>query len=222
MTDGRRNGSYAVEIQDLRFGYGDQAVLALRHYTLDTGASAAVIGPSGSGKTTLVQLLAGLLTPDRGSIRILGQDLGALSESRRDRFRGRHIGFVFQQLHLMPALTVEQNLALARQLAGHPPDPDRLAALLEHLGLGALGGRRPRALSHGQAQRVAIARALVHAPELLIADEPTSALDDANAEAVLDLLVESAAAFGAALIVVTHDRRVRGRLARELSLERAA
>lgn len=123
------------------------------------------------------------MSPDQGNVRILGQDLGALSESQRDRFRGRHIGFVFQQLHLMPALTVVENLALARQLAGHQPDPDRIDELLQRLGLAGLGARRPRALSHGQAQRVAIARALVNAPELLIADEPTSALDDANAAA---------------------------------------
>ena len=218
MTDDSHSCSHALEVRDLRFGYGQRSLLALNFYALDAGGHVAVIGPSGCGKTTFVHLLAGLLSPDGGHVRVLGQDMAALSESQRDRFRGRHIGFVFQQLHLMPALTVRENLVLAQRLARSGQRDDRIDSLLGRLGLTNLARRRPEALSHGQAQRVAIARALVHAPELVIADEPTSALDDDNAEAVLELLVDFATESGAALVVVTHDRRVRGRLASELSL----
>lgn len=218
MTENTSPDRNAVELQDVRFAYGARTVLRLDHYTLRTGQQAAVIGPSGCGKTTFVHLLAGLLSPDSGHIRVLGQDIAGLSESQRDRFRGRHIGFVFQQFHLLPALTVHENLVFAQRLARSGQRRERVDDLLVRLSLTELATRRPDALSHGQAQRVAIARALVHAPELVIADEPTSALDDANAEAVLELLVESAEESGAALIVVTHDRRIRGRLASELSL----
>lgn len=222
MTGTMPSDGNAVELHHVRFAYAARTVLALDHYALRAGGQATVIGPSGCGKTTFVHLLAGLLSPDRGQVRVLGQDMAALSESRRDRFRGRHIGFVFQQLHLMAALNVRQNLELAQRLAGDSVSPHRIDDLLTRLGLIEFANRRPDALSHGQAQRVAIARALVHTPELVIADEPTSALDDANAESVLELLVASAEASGAALLVVTHDRRVRGRLANELKLGPAA
>ena len=208
-------------MRDLHFAYARQTVLRLDRFRLGRSENTAVIGPSGCGKSTFVHLLAGLLSPDAGTVRVLGQDLAALAEAERDRFRGRHIGFVFQRLHLLPALTVRENLALAQRLARRKRGWRRIDTLLERLGLAPMAGRKPRALSHGQAQRAAIARALVHEPELVIADEPTSALDDGHAHDVLALIREVAAGASAALLIVTHDHRVRGHLDGEFALDRS-
>lgn len=189
---------------------------------LARGETALLLGPSGSGKSTLLQLAAGLLAPTRGEVWLDGQPLSALAESARDRLRGARVGLVFQRLHLIPALDVAGNLALARRLAGRPADPARIRQLLAALGIEALAGRRPHQLSLGQAQRVAIARALVHAPGLILADEPTAALDDAAAEAVARLLLEQASAQGAALLIVTHDARLRPWVARHWQLPAVA
>jgi ABC-type lipoprotein export system ATPase subunit len=212
----------AVEVDQLCFGYGGDSVVSMESFRLDRSHSCALIGPSGCGKSTFVHLLAGLLTADTGAIRILGQDLAELTEAERDRFRGRHIGFVFQRFHLIPSLTVRENLQLAQRLSRRRPPPGHIDEILERLGLAGLGRRRPAALSHGQAQRVAIARALVHTPELVIADEPTSALDDGHAQDALALITDITSASGAALLVVTHDQRVRGRLDRDFEMGHSA
>ncbi len=209
----------AVDVTDLGFSYGNNKVVSMERCRLDRGRSMAVIGPSGCGKTTFLHLLAGLIRPSSGSIRILGQDLTQLSGAPLDRFRGRNIGLVFQRFHLLPALNVKENVLLAQRLAGSRVDAARVATLLEQLDLEGLEHHRPSMLSQGQAQRVAIARALVHSPELIMADEPTSALDDGHAEQALALLSESAQTVGAALLVVTHDQRVRGRLDGEFEME---
>ncbi|MEC9365209.1 MAG: ABC transporter ATP-binding protein [Pseudomonadota bacterium] len=208
-----------LRIENLGFSYGQRAVLRLDGLTLNEGETCAVIGPSGCGKTTLLHLIAGLLQPVRGSVAVCGQRLDALDASACDRFRGHHLGIVFQRLHLLPALAVLENLLLAQRLARVSPDARDARRLLDALGVGEFARARPAQLSQGQAQRVAIARALVHRPALLLADEPTSSLDDDNAERAIDLLQEQARAVGAALLVVTHDRRIRGRLAREVQLE---
>lgn len=210
---------HAIEVTDLRFNYGDTAAVRVDKCHLPDQKSLAIIGPSGCGKTTFLHLLAGLLRPDSGLIRILGQDLSQLRGARMDRFRGQHIGMVFQQHYLLPSLTVHQNLQLALRLARKPSDPARIRELYDMLGLNGLEQRRPAMLSQGQAQRVAIARALVHQPQLIIADEPTSALDDHNAEQALTLLKDSAATYNAALLVVTHDQRLRGQLDHEFNME---
>jgi len=178
----------------------------------------AVIGASGCGKTTFLHLLAGLIRPSAGTIKVLGQDLAQLRGGALDRFRGQRIGLVFQRLHLLPALAVKQNVVLAQRLARKSIDVTRIDALFERLNIGQLENHKPSMLSQGQAQRVAIARALVHSPQLVMADEPTSALDDHQAEQALALLRESAEAVGAALLIVTHDQRVRGAMTREFEL----
>jgi ABC-type lipoprotein export system ATPase subunit len=208
----------ALQVADLSFAYGAQPLLSLPSLDLPAGSSCALIGPSGCGKTTLLHLIAGLLPPQRGRIVVAGKALTELGGAALDRFRGRHIGIVFQRLHLLPALTVLENLQLAQRFAGVQRDAAAARALLDALAIGALAPVRPATLSQGQAQRVAIARALVHRPRLLLADEPTSNLDDDNARRALDLLCEQAWAIGAALLLVTHDHRVRGRLERELVL----
>lgn len=198
-----------IEAEGIRHSYGGQPVLALDHLQLDTGQQHLLLGPSGCGKTTLLHILAGLLLPDAGSIRIAGQDLRALGPAARDRFRGQHIGLVFQRLHLVGAVNVLQNLALARHFGRRAPDHSRALALLEQLGLGHRAHAMPDTLSQGEAQRVAIARALVNQPAILLADEPTSSLDDDNAQEVVALLRDASEREGAALLVVTHDQRLR-------------
>ena len=208
----------AIDVTDLSFSYGDRRVVDLGRFELAKGASLAVIGPSGCGKTTLLHLLAGLIRPDAGRIHVLGQDLSELSDTALDRFRGRSIGLVFQRFHLLPALNVRENTLLAMKLARSKPDSEKVEELFHRLGLEGLERHKPSMLSQGQAQRVAIARALVHGPPIVMADEPTSALDDGNAAEAIELLRESVAAAGAALLVVTHDQRVRGLLDSELEL----
>lgn len=208
-----------LHIENLEFAYRERTVLRLAELELSSAETCAVIGPSGCGKTTLLHLIAGLLHPSRGFVRVLGQSFADLSSSACDRFRGQHLGIVFQRLHLLPALSVLENLVLAQRCARVTSNAKAACALLDQLGVGALRQSKPAALSQGQAQRVAIARALVHRPKLLLADEPTSSLDDANARLALDLLIAQARACGAALLVVTHDARVRGWMDRELHLE---
>lgn len=168
-----------------------------------------LLGPSGSGKSTWLHLLAGILTPERGSILLGGTDYATLGGADLDRFRGRHIGLVFQKAYFLEALSVGENLAIARRTAGLPADDRLVHTLLEQLGIGNYYRKSPRQLSVGEQQRVTIARALVTQPKLILADEPTSALDNINARRVSALLRQRAAELGATLIVVTHDERLR-------------
>ena len=211
-------GRAAVDVRDLVQVFGARTVLDLPAWRVERGAHTLVIGPSGCGKSTLLHMIAGLIRPSRGRIAIDGQDLAALGPAALDAFRGRRIGIVLQSMHLIGALTVRDNLRLARSLARQPPAPERIAALLEELGLTRLARTRPRELSQGECQRLAIARALVNHPSLILADEPTSALDDANCAAVLDLL-RQAQASGATLVVATHDQRLAQHFAHRLELE---
>jgi putative ABC transport system ATP-binding protein len=177
-----------------------------------------VLGLSGSGKSTLLHLIAGLLQPTRGQILVAGCDVTALRPVELDRFRGQTIGIVLQNLHLISAISVRDNLRLARSLAGLAEDRARLDRLLDELGLAGLADRRPPDLSQGEAQRVAIARAVINRPALILADEPTSALDDGNCAAVLRLLREQAEASGATLVIATHDQRLSPHFDQRLTL----
>jgi putative ABC transport system ATP-binding protein len=199
----------ALEVRGLArtYGEGSAAVQALAgiDLTFPTGSFTAVMGPSGSGKSTFLTCAAGLDRPTEGRVVIAGQDLTDSSEAARTRFRRERIGFVFQSFHLMPYLTVEQNVGLPLRLAGHRTDKKRVRALLERVGLGDRGGRLPSELSGGQQQRVAIARALVSEPAIVLADEPTGALDSATAHEVLNLLRDCVTGLGQTVLMVTHD-----------------
>ena len=208
-----------LRVGDLTFTYGERQVVDVNEFALNAGESVAVIGPSGCGKTTFLHLLAGLLSPASGKVEILGQEIGQLSLSQLDRFRGQNMGMVFQRLFLMPALTVRQNIELAQKMARTTEAPATVDRLLSELGLEELSEHKPKMLSQGQAQRVAIARALVHKPALVLADEPTSALDNDRADDALALLKSSAEKSGASLVVVTHNERVRGKLDFEFEME---
>lgn len=171
-----------------------------------------LLGASGSGKSTLLNIISGLLKPSQGAVLINGTDLYTLPVRGLDRFRGRHIGIIFQRPHLIRSLDVLDNLELAAVMAGLPIDHERNRSLLADLGIGELAKNYPDQLSQGQLQRVSVARALVNKPDLLIADEPTSSLDDENANQVIKMLTTQAKDNGAALIIATHDARVRDHL----------
>lgn len=197
-----------VLVEGLRISIAGRTLVSLDRWELREHERALVLGPSGSGKTNFLHVLAGLRLPEAGRVSVAGQDLGALTETRRDAFRGRRIGYVLQNLHLVSALSVLDNLRLAAFLAGNRIPEAELRALLTDVGLENRANARTFELSQGEAQRVAIARALVNRPVLVLADEPTSALDDRNARSVLDLLVKATSERGAALVVATHDARL--------------
>ncbi|MFZ5555611.1 MAG: ABC transporter ATP-binding protein [Pseudomonadota bacterium] len=210
------------DIEGLAHRYGDREVLRVPQWRAAPGDHWLLLGDSGSGKTTLLHVLAGILAPSGGEVRLAGQVLGALRGSALDAFRGRHIGLVPQKLHLVASLTALENVQLAQYLAGLPDDRARAEEGLAALGIAALARRRPAELSQGQAQRVAIARAVVNRPQLLLADEPTANLDDGHCEQVAELLESQAAACGATLVIATHDRRLKDRFSRTYRLEAAA
>jgi len=184
--------------------YGDKPVFNQVSLQVQAGEFVAIRGESGVGKSTLLNCMAGLDHWDSGSVRLNGQDLGALDESALAALRRKDIGFVFQAFHVLPHLDVAQNVGLPLLLLG-TPDAQRVQAMLEAVGLDGLGGRLPQTLSGGQLQRVAIARALVHRPGLLLADEPTGNLDPSTAAVVMDALRAQCRAQGAALVLVTHS-----------------
>lgn len=195
---------------DLRKTYG--ATVALDGVDLDVapGESIAIMGPSGSGKTTLLHVLAGIIQPDSGAVRLHGRDVHHLSEDRRSALRRTDYGFVFQSGQLLGELTAVENVALPLMVAGVPRRRAVAQAGQWFAPLGLVGreGQRPGEMSGGQVQRVAIARALVAGPSLVFADEPTGALDQATGEEVMALLSRTHRDTGAALVVVTHDLHV--------------
>lgn len=205
-------------LEGIRHQYDRRPVLDLPHWSADQGEHRLVLGPSGSGKSTLLHIMAGLLTPSEGAVTVAGRDLRTLVGAERDRFRGRHIGILFQRLHLLPALTVFNNVRLAPYLAGLPQDRQRIEGVLERLGIADKRDAYPQTLSFGEAQRAALARALVNEPEVILADEPTSNLDDAHCAQVLELLEEQAHSCRATLVIATHDQRVKKRIAKRLEL----
>jgi putative ABC transport system ATP-binding protein len=195
-----------------QFGTGDAAVMALRGVDAEVrlGELTLLVGPSGCGKTTLISVIAGLLDPTAGEVEVLGEDLTALRGRRLVEFRGRNIGFVFQQYNLLPALTAAENAAVPLLIAGwaRPKAVAKAKEVLTRLGLADRMNSPPNELSGGQQQRVAIARALVHEPQLLVCDEPTAALDAQSGQTVMSLIRRAVVRPDRAVIVVTHDPRV--------------
>jgi putative ABC transport system ATP-binding protein len=202
------SASTVLATQGVVLARDGRAFAALPDLAIPRGRSVAILGASGSGKTTALMALAGIRAPASGEIVVEDTALWRLSAAARDLFRGRRIGLVFQSFHLIDAVSVATNLALAARCAGLPPDSGRMDQLLESLQIAELRRRRADRISHGQAQRVAIARALFNKPAVVFADEPTSALDDASTARLLALLKGAAAIEGAGLVIATHDRRV--------------
>lgn len=194
------------------FGRGQNAVQALRGADLEVpyGELVMLVGPSGCGKTTLISILAGILDRTEGHCEVLGVDPQHLRQSSRTRWRGQHIGFVFQQFNLIPTITSAENVAVPLLLLGWSRSRAIAAAeaQLDRVGLADKRRSRPTQLSGGQQQRVAIARALVHEPRFVVCDEPTSALDADNGQLILQMLGDIAVQGDRALVVVTHDARI--------------
>ncbi len=212
-----------IEISNLEKTYQDshgQPVPALHglHLRVATGEFVAVTGASGCGKSTLLNVLGCLDRPDRGSCRLDGEDVADWPERRRAAFRNRRIGFIFQSFHLLPFLTVRQNVELPFLYSDvDPPAANAVSTLLKSVGLEGMESRFPGELSGGQQQRVAIARALLLGADLLLADEPTGNLDAAMAQTILDLFVELAHQ-GKTIVLVTHDPAVAQRAARTVQM----
>jgi len=194
-----------LQVQDLARRYGASTVFRDVSLTLAQGEFVALVGESGAGKSTLLNCIAGLDDADAGRIVVDGVELGQADELARARLRRLRLGFVFQAFHVLPHLSVAENVALPLLLQGRP-DAARVQAMLDAVGLQHLGGRAPAQLSGGELQRVAIARACVHRPRLILADEPTGNLDPANAERVLALLHAQVRQSGAACLLVTHSQ----------------
>jgi putative ABC transport system ATP-binding protein len=207
-----------IDVDDLSFTYPGGRRLEFGSFKVDHGRHTLILGQSGSGKTTLLHLLGGLLRGFDGTIAVQDTQLSSLTDSALDRFRGRNIGFVFQRLHLLPSLTVRQNLELAPWLSGNSLPHQQPEKILGYLGLGDYLGARIASLSQGQMQRVAIARAVMNKPALILADEPTSALDDKNCEDVVKLLLSVAEENSSTLVIATHDQRLKSRVGNTIQI----
>ena len=203
---------------DLQYQYDAGPSIQLPDIQCNAGEHWLMLGHSGSGKTTFLHLLAGLRTPTSGEVKINDTVISTLSSSDLDRFRGKHIGVVFQQSHFVRSLSVEENLILAQRLGGMPKDGQRIREVLTTLNLSHKLKSKTDQLSVGERQRVAIARAVINQPNIILADEPTSALDDGNTNQVLQLLVEQAVAVNALLLIVTHDNRLTSKFEKQIQL----
>jgi len=208
-----------IQIQHLRFAYaGGEFALSMPELAVRAGETVAVVGPSGSGKSTLLNLIAGVLRPGAGQVRVNDTEVSALSEAASRRFRARCVGFVFQDFGLLDYLSARDNILhpyrICSALRLGAAVRARAEALAERLGVAGQLHRRPGALSQGERQRVAICRALLPAPPLILADEATGNLDPPNKRAILDLLFEAVQAEGTTLVAVTHDHELLPRFGR--------
>ncbi|MDR6951498.1 putative ABC transport system ATP-binding protein [Ancylobacter sp. 3268] len=210
----------ALDKVELSLGSGAARVHILKGISLNIGQGEAVglVGPSGSGKSSLLMVLAGLEQADGGSVVVAGQQLAGLDEDSLARFRGRHVGIVFQAFHLIPTMTALENVAVPLELAGRADAFERARAELAQVGLGHRLDHYPSQLSGGEQQRVAVARALAPEPAILVADEPTGNLDESTGQQIMELIFAAQARRGATLVIVTHDLALARRCDRTVRL----
>lgn len=208
-----------IKTRGLSFSYDKSKSFAFKDMDMEQGSQWLILGTSGSGKTTLLHLLTGLLKAGGGSIEVAGREITSMSESARDAFRGKEMGLVFQKAHLIDVLSVEDNLAMAQYMAGVEQDKKRIREVLNELQLGDRLKARPYQLSQGEQQRVSIARAVLNKPSVIFADEPSASLDDVNTEKVLAILQKQAEKYGATLVIVTHDQRLKGKIANQITID---
>ncbi len=207
-----------LKTTQLKYSYDSQNSFSFPDIQCGAGEKWLMLGQSGCGKTTLLHLLGGLLRPKAGDVVIGSTTINKLSNTELDKFRGKHVGIIFQRPHFIRALTVSENLQLAQKLAGVTQSKNRIESLLNRLNIGNKINAKPHNLSQGEQQRVAIARALVNEPDLILADEPTSALDDKNTEEVIKLLENQAQEENATLLIVTHDGRLKNYFEKQILL----
>jgi putative ABC transport system ATP-binding protein len=214
-----------LEIRNLVKRLGAEFCLSAPHFSVERGEDLAIVGASGSGKTTLLHIIAGIIAPDEGVVRVSGVDIVAMSESKRDRFRAAHIGCVYQTFNLLQGLTARENILAATLFAGggaqsaRDEAEERLERLAERFGIRDKLRQKPRELSVGEQQRVAVARALINKPALILADEPTASVDAHNARAVIDAMRELAREEGASVIAITHDAAAQAMFSRSVALQ---
>ncbi|MEZ4852733.1 ABC transporter ATP-binding protein [Flavobacterium sp.] len=207
-----------ISTSSVTFTYDNDQLFHMPDLYCEAGSTILITGDSGKGKTTYLHLLAGLLKPKTGTIEIDKKDFASLPESKTDKFRGKHIGLVLQKSHFVSALTVLENLEMASWLATGKKHTKRANLLLERLDIANQSSKLPSQLSIGQQQRVSIARALMNEPKVLLADEPTSSLDDKNAEKVIQLLTDLSKEYKAALVIVTHDARIKEKFTNKITM----
>ena len=206
-----------IKTKGVKFNYDNQVFFDFPDIKLKSGENLLIIGNSGIGKTTLLHLLAGLLKLNSGSIELFGKELRKLSSYQLDRFRKNNIGIIFQRPHFVNSLTVKENLQLAQYIADKKDD-NRIESILKNLNIFDKSNKITNKLSQGEKQRASIALAIVNSPKLILADEPTSSLDDNNCSNVIKLLKKQATEFGAQLIVITHDSRLKKHFKKSIEL----
>ena len=207
-----------IQTKSITFSYNGTTVFQFPDISCQEGETCLITGGSGKGKTTLLHILGGLLRAASGEVVVNKTNIELLSERKLDYFRGRNIGLVLQENHFIEAFTVLENVMLASWLASGKKGKDKATSLLEHLDLKEQLHKLPSQLSVGQQQRASIARALINEPKVVLADEPTSSLDDENAFKVADLLEKLAQEYKTALVIVTHDSRLKERFTHQISL----
>ncbi|MDK2770765.1 MAG: ATP-binding cassette domain-containing protein [Flavobacterium sp.] len=207
-----------ISTSGITFSYSKDQLFHMPDLYCEAGSTILITGDSGKGKTTYLHILAGILKPKTGEILIDKVNMVALSESKSDKFRGKNIGLVLQKSHFVASLTVLENLEMASWLATGKKNTSRAKELLEKLDITNQANKLPSQLSIGQQQRVSIARALMNGPKVLLADEPTSSLDDKNAEKVIQLLTDLSKEYKAALVIVTHDARIKEKFTNKITM----
>jgi len=206
-----------IRTKELKFNYDNQISFSFKDINLKTGENLLILGNSGIGKTTLLHILSGLLKSKSGSIELFGNEITEFSSHELDKFRRDNIGIVFQKSHFINSLTVRENLELAQYIADKK-DTNRIVNILKNLNIFDKINKKTNQLSQGEKQRVSIALAIVNSPKLILADEPTSSLDDDNCSDVIRLLKKQATDFGAQLIVITHDSRLKKHFKKSIEL----
>ena len=207
-----------ISTSGITFSYSNDQLFHMPDLYCEAGSTILITGDSGKGKTTYLHILAGILQPSKGEIKIGKENIVSLSDAQRDKFRGKNIGLVLQKSHFIASLTVFENLEMASWLATGKRNATRAKELLTKLDIVDQANKLPNQLSIGQQQRVSIARALINEPKVLLADEPTSSLDDKNAEKVIQLLTDLSKDYGAALVIVTHDARIKEKFTNKITM----
>lgn len=208
-----------LKTSTLTFSYDSKRVFTYPEITCDRGEQLLIYGNSGSGKSTLLHLLAGFIYPDSGSIYIDGVDITQLRHRSLDKYRGQKIGFIPQKFHFIPTLNARDNILAACYFANKPENKEHLELITDTLEISHALDMLPRQLSFGEQQRVCIARAIINAPAIILADEPTSNLDDRNTENVMRLLDKVYKLDNSALIVVSHDERIKSRIPQKILMQ---